>query len=167
MKVALLALFFAASTFAQNAADPATTSCGPAGAQVHVHLDKHPPAPQPPEPGKARVYFIQQSGMKFNLEYPSIKVAVDGAWVGALRPNSYFAASVAPGEHHLCASLHSVALGAATELADFSAEPGRSYFYRSRLIFTRGQVYLELQPVDSDEARHLMASDPVSVASPR
>lgn len=167
MKIAVLTLLLASSALAQQRVDPATTSCGPAGVQIHVHLDKDPPAPQPPEPGKARVYFIQQSGIKFNLGYPSIKVAVDGAWVGALRPNSYFAASVAPGEHHLCASLHSVELGAATELANFSAEPGRSYFYRSRLIVSRGQVYLELQPVDSDEARHLMASDPVSVASPR
>ena len=167
MKVAVLALFFAASAFAQRAADPAATSCGPAGAQVHVHLDKHPPAPQSPEPGKARVYFIQQSGVKFNLEYPSINVAVDGAWVGALRPNSYFAASVAPGEHHVCAMLQSIATGTVTELAQFSAGPDKTYYYRSRLILMQDRVYLELQPVDSDEARHLMASDPVSVASPR
>jgi hypothetical protein len=167
MKIAVLTLLLASSALAQQPVDPATTSCGPAGVQIHVHLDKHPPAPQPPEPGKARVYFIQEAGNAINLAYPTTRVGLDGAWAGALRPNSYFAASVVPGEHHVCAVLHSLATGTVTELAQFSAGPGKTYYYRSRLILMQDRVYLELQPVDSDEARHLIASDPLTIASPR
>lgn len=166
MKIAVFALLLAGSALAQQPVDPAASSCGPANAPLHVHLDKRSHDLLPPEPGRARVYFIQEAGTPINLAYPTTRVGLDGAWVGALRPNAYFAASVAPGEHHVCAVLHSLAFGAVTELAQFSAGPDKTYYYRSRLILMQDRVYLELQPVDPDEALHLIASDPVSVASP-
>lgn len=166
MKIAGLILLLACSALAQRPVDPALSSCGPANAPLHVHLDKRSHDLLPPEPGKARVYFIQEAGNAINLAYPTTRVGLDGAWAGALRPNSYFAASVAPGEHHVCAVFHSLATGTATELAQFSAGPGKTYYYRSRLILMQDRVYLDLQPVDPDEALHLIASDPVSVASP-
>ena len=168
MKIAVLTLLLASSTLAQRPVDPAATSCGPAHASLYVHLDKRPQTPSPPGPGMARIYFIQQAGTPIRFAYPSTRVGLDGAWVGALRPNSYFAVSVAPGDHHVCAVVPSIAImiGTATELAHFSAEPGQTYYFRSRLILMQDRVYLELQPVDSDEALHLIASDPVSIASP-
>ncbi len=166
MKLVLFALCLTTSAFAQQPADPAATSCGPANVSLHVHLDRHPPAPAPPLSGKALVYFIQQSGAPVNLTYPATRVALDGAWAGAIHADSYFSASVLPGDHHVCAVLHSFAIGTLTELAHFHADPGNTYYFRTRLFGTQGFVYLELQPVDRDEALHLMATDPLSITTP-
>lgn len=166
MKLVAVVLLFAASAFAQQPADPVATSCGPAHASLHVHLDKHPAAPAPPAPGQALVYFIQQSGTPIILTYPTTRIALDGAWAGAIHADSYFDASVLPGDHHVCAVLHSFAIGTVTELAHFHADPGTTYYYRIRFIASRGLEYLALQPVDRDEALHLIASDPLSITDP-
>ena len=51
-----------------------------------------------------------------------MKLAVDGAWVGANHGNSYFSVSVEPGEHHVCVTLQSSLVAQRVELAHFTAE---------------------------------------------
>ena len=69
----------------------ALASCGPAG----VHFQTiHSPSPQPAEAekGKARILLVGDAAY-----------AIDGRWVAKTTGNTYFAVSLDPGEHHLCA----------------------------------------------------------------
>jgi hypothetical protein len=47
-----------------------------------------------------------------------------------------------------------------TELAHFRAEAGKVYYYRTRLVMSRAVELLELDPIDSDQGRYLVASLP-------
>ena len=56
-------------------------------------------------------------------------------------------------------------------LAHFTAEPGKVYYFRTR-FHDSGRIgaappYVDIDPVDSDEARYLLASYPMSVSQPK
>jgi hypothetical protein len=159
MKIALLALFFAASAFAQKPSDGVAAACGPKDASFDVKLDKTQHTLVQPEPGKALVYFIQESG--------AAKIGLDGAWVGANKSSSYFAVSVEPGEHHVCADVRTPRgiPGVPVGFLHFTAEAGRVYYFDARVVYG-AESYLFLGPVDSDQAKHLIASYPLSVSTP-
>jgi hypothetical protein len=159
MKSALIALLFAASAFAQEPSAVATAACGPKDASFDVKLDKTQHTLAQPEPGKALVYFIQENGGAAS------KIGLDGAWVGANKSSSYFAVSVEPGEHHVCADVRTPRgmPGVPMGLLHFTAEAGRVYYFDARPLYGR---YLFLGAVDSDQARYLIASYPLSVSTP-
>jgi hypothetical protein len=167
MKIALVALLFAASAFAQAQSVAATAACGLGIVDFKVKLEDTGSPPVHPEPGKALVYFIHDAGTSALFAYPTTKHGLDGAWVGANHGNSYFAVSVGPGEHHLCASLQSSLVDDRAEFAHFTAEAGKVYYYRTRLIMSRSVELLELEPIDSDQGKYLIASFPLSVATPK
>ncbi len=158
MKIPLFALLFAASAFAQAPSAVLPAACGPQAVSFTVHLDKNQHAVLQPEPGKARVYFVQASGL--------IRYGIDGAWVGANRGHSYFSVSVEPGEHHVCAQMQGLGAPMA-ELTHFTAKAGEVYFYRARLPPTLEGLYLFFNPIDSDEGKSLIASYSLSVSSPK
>ena len=81
--------------------------------------------------------------------------------MGANRLNSYFSVSVDPGEHHVCVMLQSTLLAQRVELAHFTAEAGRTYYYRTRIVMSREMELLELDPLDSDQGRYLVALFPL------
>jgi hypothetical protein len=168
MKAAVIALFFAASAFAQSPPAGLPAACGPKDVSFEVKPDHSQHTLAQPEPGKARVYFIQETGIKVTFGvYPTTGIGIDGAWVGAYKNNSWFSVSVEPGEHHVCANLQSLSTGHQMELAHFTAEAGKIYYFRTRLFIAEGLRYFELNSVDSDEAKHLIASYPLSVSAPR
>jgi len=166
MRIFVLATLLTASAFAQTAATPLTAACGPANVSFKVSRNESQHGSTTPEPGKALVYFIHDAGTSWTVRYPTVKVAIDGNWVGATHGNSYFSASVDPGEHHLCATLQSSA-ASGLELAHFTAAADTVYYYRSRLVIAAGLSLLELAPVDSDQGKYLVASFPLAVASPK
>src|SRR5580658_11237622 len=98
MKSALIALLLAASAFGQTQSGSATSACGPKDASFDVKLDKTQHTLAQPGPGKALVYFIQEKGS-------DALIGLDGTWVGQTKKSSYFAVSVDPGEHHVCADV--------------------------------------------------------------
>ena len=162
MLCAVLAL---APCVAQKTNAPVPEACGPLGFSMAVNLNKSQHALTPPEPGEARIYFIQDSGEVFTLGYPTTRIGIDGKWVGANKKNSYFSVSVEPGEQHLCAAIQSSLVGDNIEFAHFTAAAGQVYYYRTRLIFSEhGPEYLGLGPVDSDEARYLIEEYPLATA---
>jgi len=168
MKIVLVALLFAASAFAQDQPAGVSPACGPGDASFEVKVDRSQHAMAEPEAGKALVYFIQDTGVKVTFGiYPITTVGIDGAWVGAYKNDSYFSVAVEPGEHHLCANIRSLSTGHQVEFAHLTAEAGKVYYYRTRMFATQGQLYFELNPADSDEARYLIASDPLSVSQPK
>jgi hypothetical protein len=115
-----------------------------------------------PEPGKVSVYFIQEKGADaFSV---TTKIGVDGTWVGANKNSSYFAVSVEPGEHHVCANVQSFR-GHPVGLVHFTAELGRVYYFNTRIVYGEEEaVTLFFDAVDSDQAKHLIASLPLSVS---
>jgi hypothetical protein len=92
---------------------------------------------------------------------------MDGVWVGANHGNSYFSVSVEPGEHHVCATLQSSLVAQRVELAHFTAAVGKIYYYRTRLIMSRSMELLDLDSIDSDQGKYLIASFPLSVSAPK
>jgi hypothetical protein len=160
MKSALIALLFAASAFAQDPSGVATSACGPKDASFDVKLNKTQHTVAQPEPGKALVYFIQEKGA-------AAQIGLDGAWVGANKSSSYFAVSVEPGEHHVCADVRTPRgiPGVPVGFLHFTAEGGRVYFFNARVVYG-SESYLFLGAVDSDQAKYLIASYPLSVSTP-
>jgi hypothetical protein len=164
MKSALIALFFVASAFAQAPLGVVTSACGADGGGFQVKLDKSQHTLAQPDPGKALVYFIQERGA--DAFAATTKIGIDGAWVGANKNSSYFAVSVVPGEHHACASVQSYR-GHPTTLVHFTSEAGKVYFFDGRVVYGESSnLYFFLGAVDSDQARYLIDSLPLSVSTP-
>ncbi len=160
-----LLLIVSLSASAQTADAIYHRACGPKDTSFQVHHVKGNP-PAQPEPRKALVFFLQtQSGMNFMT-----RIGLDGAWNGVIQGNSYIVASVAPGEHHVCAAT----MGRKHPLAEFihfTAEPDKVYYYLVRGTATNGKYSgffsMPIGPVDRDEALYLIASDPITTATPK
>ncbi|MFZ0771001.1 MAG: DUF2846 domain-containing protein [Candidatus Sulfotelmatobacter sp.] len=167
MKIALLTLLFAVTAFAQVPPAASTAACGRENVSFKVKLDESQHTLVQPDPGKARVYFFHDAGTGITLGYPTVKLAMDGAWVGANHGNSYFSVSVEPGEHHVCVTLQSSVVAQRVELAHFTAEAEKVYYFRTQLVMSRSVELLELDPIDSDQGRYLIASFPLSVSTPK
>jgi hypothetical protein len=159
-------LLFAASAVAQ-AASAVPAPCPSENISFKVKLDDSQHTLAQPEPGKAQVYFIHDAGTNSQLGYPTVKLAIDGVWIGANHGNSYLSASVAPGDHHVCVNLQSTLVAQRVEMAHFTAEAAKVYYYRTRLVMSRTVELLELAPLDSDQGTYLIASFPLSVSTPK
>ena len=165
MKTALIALLFAASAFAQEPSAGVASACGPKDGSFNVKLDESQHTLAQPEPGKARVYFIQEKAA--DALSLATRIGLDGAWVGVNKNNSYFAVSVEPGEHHVCASVQSHR-GHPVGFVHFTAEAGRVYYFNARVVYgEEAEASLFLGAVDSDQAEYLIATFPLSVSNPK
>jgi hypothetical protein len=157
MKSALIVLLLATSAFAQKLSGVSTSACGAKDVSFDVKLDKTQHTVAQPHPGKALVYFIQEKGS-------DALIGLDGAWVGQTKKSSYFAVSVEPGEHHVCAEVRTPRgiPGVPVGFLHFTAEAGNVYYFDARVVYG-AESYLFLGAVDSDEARYLINSLPLSV----
>jgi hypothetical protein len=149
----------------------AQAACGPSSTMFEVKTDDTTHRAAEPEPDKAMVYVVEVVAKSADITGgPTMRVGLDGTWLGANRGNSYLFFSVAPGEHHLCANWQSrfSRFNRLVALASLSAEGGKTYYFRSRII-GQGQAepYLDLDPVNGDEGRFLVVSSPVSASRPK
>jgi hypothetical protein len=170
VRIIALVLLLAASAFAQKDSAAVAAACGPKNETFEVKRDETQHTIAHPEPGKARVYFVQDIGeVKCLGGCWTTKMGLDGAWVGANQHNSYFSVSVEAGEHHLCANLQSHVgwIGRMVALKHFTAEVGEVYYFRTRVIGSTSQELFDLDPIDSDQAKYLIASYPLSVSHPK
>jgi hypothetical protein len=165
MKVALTLLLFVVPALALAQRAAVASACGPENVRFKVKRDDSTRTSVQAEAGKSRVYFVSDAGTSATVGYPTTKLGIDGTWVGANHGNSYFYASIEPGDHHLCAALQSSLVAGRFELAHFAAEPDKVYFYRTRLVLSRAMELLVLEQVDSDEGKYLIATFPLSVSS--
>ncbi|HWN74768.1 MAG TPA: hypothetical protein VNO13_03430 [Candidatus Udaeobacter sp.] len=172
MRLFTLFLLLAPSVFSQIR--PAPASCGPPEIKFDVKPDKSPHAIAQPEPGKALVYIFEEfEDTQGGFIIPTIRVGLNGAWVGATRGASFLSFSVAPGEHHLCANWQSSAsqISSQYSLTSFTAESGKVYFFK---IAPRVESYhdsgnawrKDLAPVDHDEANYLIGISSLSASHP-
>ena len=106
-----------------------------------------------------------------NTLHSTLRIGLDGAWVGAYQQNSYLSVSVVPGEHHVCANVQpGFSIEQPVALAHFTAEPGGIYYFRTLFLAEITTQYptaphLDIHPLDSDEGKYLIASYPLSVAT--
>jgi hypothetical protein len=170
MKTVLAAMVLAASALAQGSSVQPMSGCGIKDVIFEVKLDVTRHTPAQPDSGKALMYFIQDDGLWGDHQHYVLKIALDGAWVGAYKNNSHFTVQVGPGEHHVCAEVQSnYPVGNLISLAHFTAEPGKTYYFRTRFLSGingfNGPPYVELAPFDSDEAKYLISFYPLSISS--
>jgi len=169
MKSLFIFLIFAISAFAEDKPAVVAQACGSKEIEFDVKRDQSQHALAPPEPGKARIYFVQDFGQThcFGNCGITVRMGLNGGWVGANQDNSYFSVSVDPGEHHLCAVPQSWNLKRLVGLAHFTAEAGKTYYFRTRLFGEQNQQLIDLMQIDSDQAVYLIASYPLSVSHPK
>jgi hypothetical protein len=149
---------------------PAQAACGPKSVNFDVKNDNSQHTVGQPQAGKALVYVIEDIGSVHCLgSCITTKVALDGAWVGANRHNSYFSFAVDPGERHLCVNPQSSFeyLFRLVGLVHFTAEAGKVYYFRSRAFSGKDQVLFDFDPIDSDQGKFFIASYPLSVSHPK
>jgi hypothetical protein len=172
---ALLAIILLASpvvVLAQaDAPARAMTACGPKDAQFNIKIDKTTHSMAEPEAGKALVYVIQDQKTKY-VNDVTIRVAIDGSWMGADRGDSYFFFAVTPGVHHLCGDwITSMDMDERiVALANFTAESGKTYYFRARnwgSMRSRDAMswVLDLDAVNEDQGRLLAARSGLSVST--
>jgi len=171
-------VLLASPVLAQTIPEPAPPSspCGPANVKFDVKLDRSKHSVSQPEPGKALVYVIEVfQRPPGELGTPTIRVGLNGKWVGANRGTSYLSFSADAGENHLCTNWQSVQkqLSNQHSLTNFVSEPGKTYFFRVQTHFETygsgvaqpGVVWsFDLQPMNSDEAKNFIAASPLSVS---
>jgi|SRR5579862_2428833 hypothetical protein len=165
MKTLAAVLLLAVYGLAQQSSTPTALheACGPQKVNFDTSVSDDKPLAQP-EPGKSLVFVAQE------LPMITLKVGVDGAWVGATHGHSLVSFSVDPGEHHMCVRWQSHrGFSRMVSFAHLNAEPGKIYYFRAR-IYGLGAVnpeYLDLDPIDSDEGQYLVASSLLSVSHPK
>jgi len=141
--------------FAQDDAASARSAagCGPSQEMFDVQTTdaKHPVGQN--ESGKALVYFFVDY-----INAPTMRVGVDGKWVGANKGKSYFFFPVEPGEHRLCTEWQSGTFKKTSErigeAMHLTTEAGRTYYVRLNFAYQR--MHLELS--DDAEGQFLIAS---------
>jgi len=138
--------------------------CGPANVKFDISTTKKQPLAPALQAGKAFVYFLQDD-LKYNSSpRPTTRFGLDGAWVGATHANSYFYVAVDPGEHQVCANWQSDTTGLSwigpkrsTAAAEFTAEAGKSYYFRAEDIARRNEPN---GPIISEPEVRLAAMEP-------
>lgn len=149
----------------QAAAARSSAGCGPAGTEFDVKTDKKShPAPAP-APGKALVYIFQHERDKpdtYTIGAVTVRVGLDGNWVGANHGSSYFFFPVEPGEHRVCSQVQS-SFKRYSKLASaisLNAEPGKAYYFR--VFLDTAAPHVKLEAIDQAEAELLIASSALS-----
>ena len=95
-----------------------------------------------------------------------IRVGIDGKWVGATCGNSYKATTVKAGEHHLCGSWQEMVMHPMpmARLHGFTAEAGKTYYFGVRAMHTNSLATMNMNMLNPDEGRLLVASVPASTS---
>jgi len=176
MKAALvLVLLFAPLAFAQGPSPVAADgACGPAEVQFDTQIT-HSQNLLQPEAGKSLVYVVEVfDKVVGQISRPTLRVGLDGKWVGADKGNSYISFSVDPGEHHMCTrwQSHWKRFQKEAAFAGFTADAGKAYYFRARITEYGGSggasnFSLDLEPLNGDEGKYLVASSAVSASQPK
>jgi hypothetical protein len=173
MKPGLRVFFLCASLACagQVWATPLPDSCGDDKIKFDVKTEGDQPAPAGPAEGKAQIVFIENENSKFSLfSDVTVRFGMDGAWVGANYGNSYFALTVDPGVHHLCASWQSALerLQKNVDLTSLTAEPGQVYYFAAQVTLnSRDNPTFGLSQLNEDEGKYRVKESKLSTSKPK
>lgn len=156
------AILCSTPAFSQDAAT-ATAACGPKEDRLNVNPENTREALTQAESGKALLYIVEDYGFHNRILGGGItyRVGVDGAWAGAInRHNPYLSISLTQGEHHFCVNWQSRLefLSKAVSLAHLDAQADKIYYFRIREWESKTEAYVDLDPIDSDQGKFLVAS---------
>ncbi|MFZ0291430.1 MAG: hypothetical protein WBV26_08655 [Candidatus Sulfotelmatobacter sp.] len=171
MKTALVVILLAVSTFVQDqsAIVAAEAACGAKDIKFAAKQDatQHP-TPQP-DADKALVYVVQEIGQLQCTGCALTRVGMDGSWVGANQGSSYFFFAADPGDHHLCMNWQSRLdyRSRSFAMANFTAEAGKVYYFRARIFPGHYDYSFDLDPINGDQGKYLVASSAFSVSHPK
>src|SRR6516225_5896435 len=145
MKTIAAILLLSCCALAQDkrAISRAEEGCGPQDVKYEVKTDdSQHPAPTP-EDGKALIYFVADGHLTSIFGF-------DEKWVGAVEGGRYFFVPIEPGEHHLCAMLQSFLAqrGPRVSVHSLKAEPGGTYYFRTRMVGISTGFVLQLDQLD-------------------
>lgn len=150
-----LLLLCATLAFAAQARAILPDSCGQDAVRFDVTTQITQPAPTAPAAGKALlVFFEDQNSEPHNWvsRLDTVRFAMDGAWVGANKGNSYFTLEVTPGIHHLCASWQGGIHG--FDVAPVNAEPGKVYYFAAEVTDTEYFDNFSLTQLNDDQGQY-------------
>lgn len=173
MKSSLSVFFLCTSLACAGQVRSATwpDSCGNDKVKFDVKTEEGQPVPAGPAQGKAQIVFVENENQMIGpFMHATVRFGMDGAWVGANNGNSYFALTVDPGVHHLCASWQS-ALGTFNknvDLTSFTAEPGKVYYFAAQVTVNSGSsVTFGLSQLNEDEGKYRVANSKLSTSKPK
>jgi hypothetical protein len=164
----LLALALPQAKAQQTAQDfpAAIAACGPAKLDFDVKPDKYvAPPPQVPS-GKVLVYLFENVA-RLPFHGVTVRVGVDGKWVGATEGETYLTFLVDPGVHHVCVWAQASGWNPMEDgiaLHRLNAQTGKTYYFRTRISQPQGSATTLLDAVDDDQAQLLLQT---SALSPR
>jgi hypothetical protein len=177
MKLAFVVILIAASVSAQDSASTSPLSvCGPMSVKFQIKMGDGQSPNVTPEPGKALVYVIEDQQFKAAKDV-TVRIGLDGAWVGATRGDSYLSFPVEPGEHHLCANIMPgfLSTGRRVSLFGLTTEAGGVYYFRARTtggpssaMYRNGAddtISIDLDLLNRDEGKFLVAFSSRSVSN--
>jgi hypothetical protein len=146
--------------------------CGPSPINFNVKTDKNQHPTPSPEPGKAMVYVFDTVKLDPGLVIGTVtlRIGLDGDWMGANHGDSYFYFPVDPGEHRVCAQWQSTfeRLSKLASAASLTAEAGQVYYFRAIAdARTRDRGAVRLEPLDPAEALPLTSSSGFSTSHPK
>lgn len=157
-------------TFMSQAQNPAAVktaeaACGRPDTKFDVDRVRNG-VPTPAPARAATVYVIENT---WTPRSPIVRVALDGNWVGASRGWSYLVFPAASGPHHLCISKQSrsKSLDDHVALAPLDAKAGHTYYFLADTWSALLPGLMQLDSIDPDEAKLLVAQRPLAVSHAR
>ena len=167
----LLALALPQAKAQQTAQDfpAAIAACGPAKLDFDVKPDKYvAPPPQVPA-GKVLVYLFENVP-RLPIHGVKVRVGVDGKWVGATEGETYLTFLVDPGVHHVCVRAQASGWNPMEDgiaLHGLNAQPGKTYYFRTRISQPQGSATTLLDAVDDDQAQLLLQTSTHATSHPK
>jgi hypothetical protein len=167
----------------------AEAACGDPTVGFKVKRIKGPseaPAPPAPLARSARVVVLE-SGLAYGDEYflpkgnskpkhykklpqrltPTVRMGMDGQWMGALRGNDFITFTAPSGEHHLCVQFQNPGNAGTSStlpmafLSSMTADAGQIYYFQIS-FHNLAKWGLELQPLQEYSGRLILSrSSPV------
>jgi hypothetical protein len=147
------------------------SSCGDNNVQFSAKAKAGKPLPAAPAAGNAQIIFIENENQMIGpFMHATVRYGMDGAWVGANYGNSYFALTVDPGEHHLCANWKTGLKMHPTDSKAivFTAQPGQVYYFAGKVtVESRDVITFDFAPLNDDEGKYQMKSLKQSTSKPK
>jgi hypothetical protein len=142
VRLAAVMLFAGSTVIPAFAKTVLPDACGDVKTKFEISEKKDQPPPAGPEDGKALLVFVGTVPTSHFASLPPIRYGLDGQWAGATKEKSYFAVSVSPGLHHLCAATHGnmgPRIRAAVPL-DVTVESGKTYYFEAQDTVVQGSA---------------------------
>lgn len=137
-------------------------SCGSEDVSFTIAKKAHQPVPPGPKEDQAQIVFIENENLVlWPFMNATVRFGIDGSWVGATNGNSYFAVTISPGTHHLCAFWKRKNL----QLTSLAAEPGKIYYFEAQVnVESRDIVGFGLSQLNADEGKYQASNSKLSIS---